>query len=100
MARIRYPAHFGKIERKMWRDILAEYAIEDSPGLKVLQAGLEAHQRAREARELINIDGLIVIDRFGQKKAHPLCVVERDNRAAFLSALKLLNLEFSNEGAS
>jgi len=42
---------------------------------------------------------MTVTDKFGQVKVHPLCSVERDARAAWLQAIKLLNLDLggSNE---
>ena len=59
----------------------------------VLATALEAHQRAREARETIAREGMVV-GRAGQgSKVHPLLAVERDARQAWLSAIKALGLE-------
>jgi hypothetical protein len=97
MAKIQYPAHLEADERKLWKQIITQYQIQDAAGLKILQAGLEAHQRARLARTQIDEEGMTFIDRFGQKKGHPLLSTERDSRTAFLAALKLLNLEIPTE---
>jgi len=70
-----------------------EYAIIDAGGLEILRTGLEAYDRARSARETIDKTGLMVKDRFGAAKSHPLLPVERDARSSYLQALKQLNLD-------
>jgi P27 family predicted phage terminase small subunit len=59
----------------------------------VLVAGLEAHQRAREAREIIAAEGMVVTGRDGQVKAHPLINAERDARRAFAQTFKQLGIK-------
>lgn len=89
----RPPGHLSKEARKFWKDLLAEYGIDDVAGLKILRVALESFDRAQSAREAIYRDGMTVIDKAGQVKSHPLLPVERDSRAAFLSGLKALNLD-------
>lgn len=79
--------------KRLWRQLLEEYAIEDAGGLAVLATGLEAFDRLRAAQKAIAAEGMTVTDRFGQHKAHPLLTVERDARAQWLAALKALNLD-------
>lgn len=79
--------------RGWWDRIQAESDITDPPGLLLLQSALEALDRMRQAQAAIAADGLVVRDRFGQPKAHPATVTERDSRAAMLAALKALNLD-------
>jgi phage terminase small subunit len=76
-----------------WRRLLADHAIDDAAGLLTLQTGLEAYDRYRAARRAIETEGATVLDRFNQKKPHPLLTTERDSRAAFLLALRHLGLE-------
>lgn len=87
------PKHLSKIAQSLWDRLLKEYDIHDEAGLLILQTGLEAGDRMREAQDIIKKEGMQVTDRFNQKKAHPLTTVERDSRAAMLSALKALNLD-------
>lgn len=47
----------------------------------------------RHAQEAIRAEGMTVLDRFGQRKAHPLLPAERDARAQMLAALRALNLD-------
>ncbi|HPQ28620.1 MAG TPA: hypothetical protein PLQ82_09075 [Desulfobacteraceae bacterium] len=79
---------------------MSEYAIGDVAGLKILRVALEAFDRAQRARAAIDADGMTIKDRFGAIKANPLLPIERDNRAAFLSGIKALNLDLEplNDG--
>lgn len=79
--------------RARWRLLQTEYAIVDAGGLAVLLAHCEAFDRMRGAQRQIAKDGATFVDRFGQPRAHPLLVVERDARSAMLAALKQLNLD-------
>lgn len=83
----------SKPAKKLWRQILGEFDIDDPAGLAILKVAIEAWDRAREAREAIDRDGPTYLDRFGSPKPHPLLTVERDARAQFLLALKQLNLD-------
>ena len=79
--------------KKLKKSLIKEYQIDDPGGLAILQTGLEAFDRAAEARQAIDTDGMTIIDRFGIKKPHPLLACERDARAQFLQAIKQLNLD-------
>jgi len=46
-----------------------------------------------QAQQDIDRDGLLMVDRFGQTKSHPLLGVERDARAQLITTLKALNLD-------
>jgi len=72
--------------------VIAEWK-GSSAAFAVLVAGLEAHQRAREAREIIDNEGMTVIGRDGQPKAHPLCTVEHDARRAFQMTSRSLGIK-------
>jgi P27 family predicted phage terminase small subunit len=87
------PSHLSTEARRFWSELIAEYGIDDPAGVAILTQACEAHDRVTEARKAIAKDGASVVDRFGQPKAHPLLTVERDARAAFLAALKALNLD-------
>ena len=52
----------------------------------------------QQARELIEAEGLIVEDRFGQKKAHPAVAIERDAKASFLRCIRELGLDIEPPG--
>ena len=79
--------------RTWWRKLTREFDIADSGGLLLLQTGLEAFDRMRQAQAVLEKDGMTVLDRFNQRKPNPATVVERDSRAGLLGALRALNLD-------
>ena len=87
------PSHLTAEAKKIWREILDEYDVNDAAGLRILRVALEAFDRAQAARATIDKDGMTIKDKFDQTKPHPLLSVERDSRAAFLAGLKALNLD-------
>ena len=87
------PSHLSTAAKRLWNDILDEYAIDDPAGQIILRVALEALDRSQEARKAINKAGMTVTGRDGQVRSHPLLTVERDNRAAFLAGLKALQLD-------
>lgn len=87
------PVHFTSETKRIWDEIIDEYAIDDAAGLRILRVALEAFDRSQAARATIDKDGMTVKDKFGQTKPHPLLPIERDSRAAFLAGLKALNLD-------
>ena len=87
------PAHLGETERRIWKRVLVDHQLSSDVAFAILTTSLEAHMRAREAREAITRDGMVVTGRDGQQKAHPLLATERDARAAWLQGLKMLELE-------
>ena len=86
------PKHLKADARRLWERLTADYQIDDAAGLALLQAACEAFQRAAEARKLIDRDGAVIMDRFGQQKPHPAISIERDNRGQMISALRALKL--------
>lgn len=86
------PKHLAGTSRELWRRLRADYEIDDAAGQALLQAACEAYQRAQEARAAIDKAGAVTADRFGQLKAHPAIAIERDSRAAMISALRALRL--------
>lgn len=86
------PRHLSKEAKKIWKEILDEYAISDAAGLRILRVACESFDRAQAARAAIDKNGMVFLDKNGQTKINPLIACERDSRAAFLSGLKNLNL--------
>jgi len=69
------PSHLGQEETRIWDDVVREYRGTDA-SLALLTSGLECHLRARECRETIAREGMVVFGRDDQAKAHPLLAVE------------------------
>jgi P27 family predicted phage terminase small subunit len=86
------PNHLRKPAKKLWLEVMADYAIDDGAGLALLQTACEAYQRCDEARRLIRREAAVIVDRFGQPKPHPAVAIERDARAQLIAALRALKL--------
>lgn len=93
MGTISAPKNLSSEGKKLWEQILKEYDIQDAGGLSILKSVCESLDRIRECQEIIDKEGMTVMDRFNQTKAHPLLSVERDARSQFLQAIKTLNLD-------
>ena len=87
------PRDLSREACRWWRRLTTEYEIGDDAGRLILMTAMEAFDRMRQAQAVLTKDGLSIKDRFGQVKAHPLAVVERDSRAQMMAALKALNLD-------
>ena len=83
----------------MWRAIVREFCIQDSPGLSVLRVGLEAHARMRQAQGEVLRDGLTFKAGTGAIRPHPAIAVERDCRDAWLRCVKQLGFSVEPIGA-
>ena len=79
--------------RELWKTIVREYDIGDQAGLIILRTACEAHDMMLAAQKLVDKHGVCIPDRFGVLKSNPATVVVRDSRAAFLRALRDLNLD-------
>lgn len=92
------PTGLSALAKSWWKKLIAEYDIDDQAGLLILETAMRAMDRMTMAAGLIDQHGAVSVDKFGQLKANPACAVERDSRAAMLSALKSLNLDLEPLG--
>ena len=79
--------------RSFWTKLQAEYVVVDAGGLALLEVATRAFERMEQARAILKKEGVAVRDRWGQVRAHPLVVVERDARSGLLMALRNMNLD-------
>lgn len=87
------PEHLKTEGAQFFRDIVAEYSVDDGAGLALLTRAAECLDRLREAQDTIAKDGATVNDRYGAPKQHPACAIEKDSRNGFFAAVKALNLD-------
>ena len=78
--------------RKLWIRLREDFEISDAAGLGLLEIACLAYARMHEAREVIEKDGAVVLDRFGQAKANPAVAIERDAAGTMTRALRALHL--------
>lgn len=86
------PAHLSPAAAAWWDRIVRDWDLDDS-GLLILTTAAEAFDRMREAQSLVKEHGILIDDRFDQKKVNPAVLVERDSRSAMLQAIKQLNFD-------
>ena len=90
--KIKAPSYLSAAAKKWWDSVVAEYVLE-SHHLKLLEAAAGAWDRAEQARKLLKKDGLVVLDRFKQQKAHPASLIERDSKSLFSRLVRELGLD-------
>jgi P27 family predicted phage terminase small subunit len=89
------PEHLSKDGQTFFSQVIAEFEIADAAGLALLLTACEARDRAVAARRVIQAEGEVITDRYGQSKVHPACALEKDSRNGFLAALRALSLDIS-----
>jgi hypothetical protein len=75
--------------REWWQMIIDAYEFQDFE-LRLLTAAGEAWDLKERAREVIEKQGLIYLDRFGQPATRPEVAIERDSRLAFARVMRQL----------
>jgi phage terminase small subunit len=63
------PAHLSREAKTWWKKVVEGWLLDD-PSLLILQSGLEALDRMREAQETVKKEGAYIKDRFGQLRPH------------------------------
>jgi len=94
----RAPSHLNTHGRRLWREIVTGYELDDPAGLALLTTACECLDRMRAAQQAIAEHGEMVLDRYQQLKTNPACVLERDARNGFLAAIRALNLDILPAG--
>jgi P27 family predicted phage terminase small subunit len=89
------PKHLSNDAKTFFSQVIEEFDIQDAAGLALLLTACEALDRMAAARRVIEADGEIVKDRYGQSKVHPACALEKDSRSGFLAAMRALSLDIS-----
>ena len=87
------PRKIGANGRKLWDQVMREYAIEDAGGIEMLAQVCQALDRAEALREEIDQDGAVIRVR-GVIRDHPGLKHELANRAFVVRTLSRLGLNF------
>lgn len=81
----------------MWRAVVADWSFRPDE-LERLRLACEQLDAAEDARQLVEREGAVTTDRFGQPKRHPATVVQRD--ASVAAARLLAGLGIEDPGAA
>jgi phage terminase small subunit len=86
------PGHLSTQMRTFYRQITRRYILSEHHR-RLLVVACESWDRAEQARQgLATAGALVVTDRHGQTRAHPLVTIERDSRIVFARMLRELAL--------
>jgi P27 family predicted phage terminase small subunit len=94
MSKLKPPQHLSTEAKALWKDICADYTIDKAASM-ILRVTLEAYDRKQEARAAIAKDGATFVDRWGQRKPHPMIAIERDAGLAVLRGFRVLGLDLA-----
>jgi P27 family predicted phage terminase small subunit len=86
------PSHLSASAAEWWRTTVETYIL-GAHHLRLLQLACEAWDRAQEAREQLDRDGLTVPGREGGVRPHPCVGIERDARLAVARLVRELDLD-------
>ena len=90
------PTGLSKRSAKLWRAVLAEFELSPAE-LELRRSALVALDRADEAADIIAVEGVVTVDRYGSPKAHPAADVESRNRALYGRFLAQLGVKATVE---
>jgi len=88
---IRFKKNIRPEAKRAAHNLIDEYNIDDSGGIELIKSFAAAMTTELNCADQIEMEGLTIIDRFGQMKCHPLLPTLRDSRAQKLAALKSPN---------
>ena len=93
------PEHLSPAVQTWWREVLKAFAPEPHH-LRLLQLAGEAWDRVQAARESLEANGLVSIDRFDQPKPRPEAAIARDNSVLFARLLREMGLDITPKDES
>lgn len=92
----RAPEHLSLASKSLWKQLHQSHNLEPHHEA-VLLVGLEARDRAEQARLIVEADGPIVDSPRGGKRPHPAIAIERDSRSAFVRIFRELGLDATGD---
>jgi len=92
MASMKPPAHLRQATKKWFASVLDDFDL-DPHHIRLLALAGEAWDRGQQAREVVDSDGMVFTDRFGQPKARPEIAIELNSRTSFARLLRELALD-------
>jgi P27 family predicted phage terminase small subunit len=85
------PDHLSKSTQQWWKAVLDAYDLQDHH-VRILQLACEAFDRAQEARQTLEFEGLVMPSRQGSK-VNPLVRVANDCTVIFVRCVRELGLD-------
>src|SRR5262245_15351510 len=86
------PTHLRSDTRAWWQLVHQDYDLGEHHS-RLLTMACEAWDRACQAREIMEKDGIVIGGREAAVRPHPCIAIERDSRIAFARLVAQLNLD-------
>lgn len=87
------PGHLSAEAKRLWRDVVRDYAVDDAAGQALLLRACEALDGLRECQQAIRKDGIVTSGSRNQPRPHPLLRYEAEYSRQMLAAFRALNLD-------
>jgi P27 family predicted phage terminase small subunit len=88
------PKHLTARSKRIYRSVVDDYDLATEPHAReVLRLALEALDAADTARKIVEAEGMVYENRFGEPRAHPAVAIERDGRLAVARLFRELSLD-------
>lgn len=91
------PANLSAEAKELWRRTLTEFSFDTASDFTLLRQLCETVDRLRDCQKEIKRDGMLVEGAAGQRRPHPLLVVEESCRRSILACVRALKLTSSPE---
>lgn len=91
------PKDIDKDAVRKWRLIVDNWELDES-GLLILEEALRSDMRLRQARAILDREGITVTTGPGMIRKHPAAEIEKEARSGFLQAWRMLNLGIDPPG--
>lgn len=89
------PSNLQVATRTWWHAVMSEYVLQDHH-VQLLNLACIALDRARQARAVLDKDGLTFLDRFARPCARPEILIERGAVAQFEKLVRALGLDVAD----
>ncbi len=86
------PKHLTPETAAWWRTVMEEFELEEHH-VRLLTLACEAFDAAQDARMVLQSEGKVFLDRFGQPKPRPEVNIQRDSAISFARLLRELDLD-------
>lgn len=86
------PKHLQLKTRQWWMDVVKRHNLTE-PQRHILTLAGEAWDRSAQARRVLERDGLVFLDRFGQPRPRPEVAIEKDAKLLFARLTRELQLD-------
>ena len=96
--KIKVPPGLGPDGRRFYRAIAEQFSVDHAGEKELLFTAASALDRLKQAQRAIAKDGVVIPGRGGVLVRHPATTIEREARAGFLAALKLMDLQIDEGG--